>query len=362
MKSLKITIVLIGYCITSMMYASQAQQKTKEAAAATSSSSSSSASASASGSSLSSAAAQTKVDQGLPKALAVVEEFLAKKKGFIRIAKIPVLKRIDENAANVVKKSSSSSSKSSSSSSSSSAAKTQTDQGSENAWPTEIAALEITIFSGARRTFKQAYSQYWINDGHKGLVYQAALKALDKQLIRFDNIDNEAKKLKFERDRADFYNKVAKYCSAYVQLHKKFESEEFIAATRGMIKKLFDELAKKITIKSALEYTQLRGLHQHAIDRELLSVVQKTEISAERVKMLLDEDANVNYSAYGETPLLGAVRNKNEEIIKLFIENGVCLMIRGKPVTKYIEKRKLTFKPEFLKYLAEQEKLQGIFA
>ncbi len=51
MKNLKITIVLIGYCITSMMYASQAQQKTKGAAAAASSSSSSAASASASGSS-----------------------------------------------------------------------------------------------------------------------------------------------------------------------------------------------------------------------------------------------------------------------------------------------------------------------
>lgn len=42
MKNVKIIIVLIGYCMTSMLYASQAQQKTKEAAAATSSSSSSS--------------------------------------------------------------------------------------------------------------------------------------------------------------------------------------------------------------------------------------------------------------------------------------------------------------------------------
>ena len=211
MKSLKITIVLIGYCITSMLYASQAQQKT----AATASSSSSAAWASASSRSLSSAAAADK------KALDAVAK---KPKKQHSVARPPLERLMEEDSSRP--------------------AETTSSLG-------PISNLQITMFINKNTTFGKAYNQYQADDTRKGLVYLAAVDSLNDKLFDLTDLHNEAEKLKTSRAKADFYAQAARYYRYHVELYDKFESEKFILETRMLIQKSFAELHEKCTIKNS---------------------------------------------------------------------------------------------------------------
>ncbi len=299
MKNLKITIVLIGYCATSMIYASQAQQKTKEAAAAASSSSSSAASASASGSSLSSAAAAVEHEK-LEKALA------------------------DKKALNAVELFLISSKK----------------QKKQN-------CVAIQTLDGIK---EEASSQNLAD------AYLAALDSLKKKLPRFVDAYNEAGKLKTPGAKANFYAKAAKCYGCHLALYKNFKPEKFILEKRMLIQKSFAKLHEKFTIENsqkAFEKFSSRAVywsdHQFYINKGLINSARETSLVD--MQRFLDMGADVNFVYNEVTALYYALINKSEAATKLLIENGACLSI-GCWHTAIVRKElELAYRRACLKYL-----------
>ncbi len=200
-------------------------------------------------------------------------------------------------------------------------------------------SLQITVFNGKEMTFGQAYNQC-LSNAHKAAVYEAALKALDASL------------------KADLNAQFDAFLKIFLELKSTFKSEKFIAITRATLQRKFNNThnnfianAKKAKQlgKENIDQIVLLGLSERLLAAACNSDTQEAEA-------ILNQGADPNFLTVNGTPLLYAVHNRQEAVIKLLIEHGVDLTIYKTPITQYIEKHKFKFKPEFLKYLAEQEK------
>ncbi len=202
-------------------------------------------------------------------------------------------------------------------------------------------SLRITVFNGKEMTFGQAYNQC-LSSVHKAAVYEAALNALDASL------------------KADLNAQFDTFLKIFLELKSTFKSEKLIAKTHAILRQKFNNThsnlianakkAKRLAKESCAQWKLLRS------SERLLAAACDSD--TQEAEALLNQGADPNFTDCG-TPLLYAVTNSQEAIIKLLIEHGVDFTRYKNPITQYIKECKFKFKPEFLKYLAEQEKKQS---